>query len=74
MRLIPNLTVDVQIVTARSADTLYLPREAVQSGQVWVEGPAGDPIERDVELGVLGIARVEILSGLEQGDEVIIPR
>ena len=74
VRLIPNLTVDVQIVTARSADTLYLPREAVQSGQVWVEGPAGDPIERDVELGVLGIARVEILSGLEQGDEVIIPR
>ena len=75
--LIPNLTVNIEIVTARAEGVLYLGREAVTrvAGEdfVWLRDAEGRARRRSVRLGVRGLDRVEIVDGLEGGDEVLLP-
>lgn len=70
-------TVSVETVTGHKDSTLVLPAEAVRepaSAKPWVL-LAKDGIARrsDVSLGLTGIGRVEILGGLVEGDQAILP-
>lgn len=71
----PNLRVDVLLVTDRRPDALRLTKGPFAQGggtqQVFVvEGDRA--VRRAVEIGLIGYRDVEILSGLVEGDEVIV--
>ena len=73
----PDMTVSVETVTGHKDSTLVLPAEAVRepaSAKPWVL-LATDGIARrsDVSLGLAGIGRVEILNGIGEGDQAILP-
>lgn len=73
--LAPGMTVDASIVIEARENVLRLPRATVRARsdgtadvKVWV----GDHTEsRSVQVGLRGDSFVEIVSGLEEGDEVV---
>jgi HlyD family secretion protein len=73
--LLPNTNVTVTVTTLQHPDVLSLPREALQT-----DGPSsfvykivGDTlVKTPVTPGVVNLTRVEIVKGLEQGDEVAL--
>ncbi len=78
-----GMTAVVEIVTLRKEDVVIVPRRAVQSeaGQSFVLLPADGPPpqpnlpaseRREVQLGLSDREFVEIVSGLEPGDEVLV--
>lgn len=70
----PGMTADVELEVARSDDTLWIPREALgpEGSRVQVIGK-GDTVEtRDVRTGLRDAHRVEILSGLAEGETVAL--
>lgn len=75
--LLPNLTANVAIRTARAQDAPTLPRAAVFREQdaeyVWTRDDEGLARRTPVEVGVRGADRVEIVSGLDVGDEALLP-
>jgi hypothetical protein len=77
VRLINGASVTLQVVTARAANVLVLPVEAVAGGQgtgkVDVLGPDGNRQTRDVVLGLSDGKVVEIKSGLDGTETVAIP-
>lgn len=66
-----GLTLEVNIVTARRTGALLVPAGAVANGQVW-RVRDGKARKVAVRTGVEGGEKVEILSGLAQGDTVIV--
>ncbi len=72
-----GLSVQAEILAGEAADVLWVPREAVEwRGATAVVGrqrPDGRIEERVVETGLAGSSRVEIVSGLEEGDRVRRP-
>jgi HlyD family secretion protein len=83
----PGMTAVVQIVTSQKDDAVLVPRRAVRSegGQSFVLVPTGGAPEatgpgqfapaserRVVTIGLSNNEFVEILSGLEAGDEVLL--
>lgn len=74
--LIPNTNVDVEILTAQGPNVLSLPRDAVfPDGKgffVWLVRN-GRAEKRVVRTGRSTISRIELTSGLSQGEKVIIP-
>ncbi len=70
----PEMTTQCRIVVQELQDVLSIPNAALK----WVEdrqvvftrGPDGKAVEADVELGLSGLDRTQILSGLDEGDEV----
>ena len=75
--LIPNLTVNVEIVTARAEGVPYLAREAVARAAgkdfVWIRDGEGLARQVAVQFGVRGVDRVEIVDGLDEGETVLLP-
>jgi multidrug efflux pump subunit AcrA (membrane-fusion protein) len=76
LALRPGLSADLIFTTDRKEHTLTISQRALQSRdsgsyvRVLVDGKVE---ERDVEVGLRGdLGRVEILSGLEEGEEVVI--
>lgn len=71
----PNMEVDVRIVTDMKENGLYLPNgPAIRSGKsqkLFVISGA-EAIARQVETGMRTTERVEIISGLEPGEKVIL--
>jgi HlyD family secretion protein len=71
----PSLRADVQVITARRAETLKVQRGVFADGtgprQVFVRN-GNRAVRTTVELGVASFDEVEILSGLAPGDEVIL--
>lgn len=69
-----NLRVDVLVVTGHRADALRLPRGSFAGGamsQVFVvEGARA--VRRPVRFGLVGYERVEVVDGLQAGQEVIL--
>ncbi|MCC7131173.1 MAG: hypothetical protein IT352_00940, partial [Gemmatimonadales bacterium] len=71
----PDMTVSVQIETARRPAALTVPLAAIReplSRAPWVlrlEG--GRAVRRDVTLGVRGEVHAEVLTGLEEGDRIV---
>ena len=76
-RLRAGMTASVDVITARHVDVLTVPNRAIkvdrQTGRTYVEKLVDQkPVETDVELGLRSDQVSEIVSGLEDGDEVII--
>jgi len=72
--LLPEMTVSVEIEVARKAGALALPLDAVRdlASAPWVLAVRDGRARRvPVGIGVRGATRVEILSGLAAGDQVI---
>jgi len=70
----PGMTANIDIITAQKTDVLVVPVRAVkENGGKYVELLIdGAPEKRNVETGIRGDGGViEILSGLEAGDQVI---
>ena len=65
-----GLTLEVNIVTERRANTLLVPAGAVVSDRVWTVRD-GRARNLAVKTGVEGGEKVEILSGLREGDAII---
>lgn len=71
-RLLPSMTAKVFFVASQATNVLQLPISAVNRGGVSVMTPAGVD-ERKVETGISNRVQIEILSGLSEGDEVLLP-
>ena len=73
--LVQDMTASVDIEVARRADTVYVPTETVHDangGQAWVLAIRGfRAVRQPVKLGLRGDGRIEILEGVEAGDELI---
>lgn len=75
--LMPDMTVSVDLTVAAKKVALVVPADAVRglaSAKPWViavEG--GRAVRKDVTLGIRGEGSVEILSGLDEGAEVVVP-
>ncbi|MBU2575820.1 efflux RND transporter periplasmic adaptor subunit [Patescibacteria group bacterium] len=70
----PGMTANVTIVTDSKENVLFVPFRAVKSrnGDKYVEVFInGQAVERDVVVGLRGDEGIEIISGIEAGDEVI---
>lgn len=75
-RLLPGMYVEATLAQAAKKDVLTVPLESVQA-----DGTAGTVLlvnadnvleERKVRLGLQGSMRVEVLSGLQEGDRVLV--
>lgn len=69
--LLPGLTGEVSIVIAERANALVIPTRALIGEYVYVVS-AGKVEQRQVEKGYGSMNQVEILKGLEDGEEVIV--
>ena len=72
----PEMTTQCRIVVEEIKDVLTLPNAALKwvgdRQVVFMRGPDGKAVEADVELGLAGLDRTQILSGLDEGDEVAV--
>jgi len=75
-RLMPGMYAETRLVLARRPNTLSLPLEAVTqsagTATVLVVTPESTVVERQITLGLEGKSRVEVLSGLIEGDRVVV--
>ncbi|MGK7955025.1 MAG: efflux RND transporter periplasmic adaptor subunit [Crocosphaera sp.] len=75
--LIPGSRVDVEIVLAARKDVVVLNRDLIHGAGskafVWVRDAQGKAQKRPVSLGLQGLIKVEVTSGLEPGEEVVVP-
>lgn len=73
-----DMSGDVEIVTVSHQDALSLPRVAVQekNGQKYVEvQQEKNLVQKEVTTGIKGVGGViEILSGIAEGEKVVIPK
>lgn len=72
----PGLPVQLDVAVGIAEDTLAIPATAVKggsgSGIVWIpSADGGDPTERKVALGVSDGTLVQVLEGLEAGEQVL---
>jgi RND family efflux transporter MFP subunit len=73
-RLKPGMNATCEFVVDRKEDVLMVPSEAVkeQDGKYYVQVmEGGKPVRRDVEIGLEGNDTTEIVSGLQEGVEVV---
>lgn len=74
--LFPTMTARVTINTGESNNTLIVPLSAVKEikGKKYVQVMVdGTPQSVQVELGLADDEKVEVLSGLNEGDQVVLP-
>jgi len=72
----PNASVNVEIVAGERTGVLLVPRAALQrdGDRRFVFVPDhGRARRRDVRLGLVGLVAVEVVSGLAEGDAVLLP-
>jgi len=74
--LLPQMTADVFIVQARKKDVLLVPISAVERKDrkqvVTIQNKDGTTEDRDVEVGITDGTNDEILSGLSEGETVVL--
>lgn len=70
--LIPGTLATVEVQVASREDAVQVPTSAVTDGAVWVVGEDDLVARRSVQVGLEGSDRVEIVSGLEPGDQVVV--
>lgn len=70
-----GLSMSMTIPAGDAKAVLVVPVTAVRGllarGKVWVIGPGGNPRPRNVRLGITDGKRIEVRSGLKEGDEVL---
>jgi RND family efflux transporter MFP subunit len=73
----PGMSVSVRIVVAKHRDVVQVPLELVTQGgdeaTVSVLDASGQPVTRQVKLGLANNKSVEILKGLRPGERVVAP-
>jgi HlyD family secretion protein len=72
-KLLPNVNVNVNIITARHVGALTVARESVREldGKRFVYVVAGDKLRsQEVQTGITSLTRVEIVQGLSPGEAV----
>lgn len=74
--LVQGMTVDASVIIAQRDDVLRLPKSIVRASsdgsatvEIWMGGIRE---ERTISIGLRGDTYVEILNGLEEGDQVIL--
>ena len=67
----PGMTVDANLIVSRREGALLVPNTTLHDNKVWVV-EQGKLRERAVKLGVAGTERSEILSGLADGDALVL--
>lgn len=70
--LVPGTLAAVEIEVAQRASTVQVPRAAVRDGHVWVVGADGRATRRAVQVGLEARDRVELVSGAEAGERVVV--
>jgi HlyD family secretion protein len=76
LRLLPNVNVGVTIVVAEHSNVLTLERDAlrIDEAKPYVYRMVGNHLKRQtIEVSLQNLTRVEITSGLSQGDSVALP-
>ncbi|MBU1023060.1 efflux RND transporter periplasmic adaptor subunit [bacterium] len=72
----PEMTTDVEIFIADKDDALLVPVGAIKTthgkSSVTVKNPEGQPEPREIEIGINNGEMVEIVSGLEEGEILLI--
>jgi HlyD family secretion protein len=72
-KLLPNVNVNVSIITARHANALTVSREAVHGaeGKRYVFAIVENRLEtKDVQTGITSLTRVEVVQGLASGQKI----
>lgn len=75
LKLLPNINVNVTVITAEHKNALTLPREAVHQdqGETFVYQVVNGEIKKtDVETSVSNLTEIEITRGLNDGDTVAL--
>jgi RND family efflux transporter MFP subunit len=67
-----GMSVEANIVVKENASALVVPADAVLEGRVFV-AREGRLLERSVKVGIKSTRMVEIISGLEPGESVVVP-
>jgi HlyD family secretion protein len=75
--LLPGLSANCEFVTLSKPNVLIAPAQAVmnEDGKSYVRIKTADPLKpekREVKIGETGNDGVEILSGLEEGEEIVV--
>ena len=71
-KLLPNMTAQVFFIQKEALNVLRVPASAVQGNTVQVLDAAGNPQAQTVTTGISNRVQTEILSGLEEGQEVVM--
>jgi HlyD family secretion protein len=74
-KLLPNVNVNVSIITARHDDVLTVSREAVhdQNGKRYVYKVVGEKLQaQEVQTGISSLTRVEITQGLSESTPIAL--
>ena len=74
-KLLPNVNVNVTIVTARHNNVLTVSREAVHdlNGKRYVYKIVGDKLRaQEVRIGISSLTRIEITQGLNEGEQIAL--
>ena len=71
-KLLPNMTAQVFFIQKEALNVLRVPASAVQGNTVQVLDAAGNPRAQTVTTGISNRVQTEILSGLEEGQEVVL--
>jgi HlyD family secretion protein len=76
-RLKPGMTATCEFMVGRRANVLLLPSrvltEVADGFMAMVLQPDGEQVPRPVKVGLKGDEQSEILSGLKEGDQVVMP-
>jgi RND family efflux transporter MFP subunit len=68
----PGMSVEANVVTREQPNALLVPTDALQGNSVYVLN--GDRAhKREVKVGIRGTRSAEIMSGLAEGDRVVVP-
>jgi HlyD family secretion protein len=71
----PEMTANVEIIVIQKDNILAVSSDAVikkkRKYYVKVETPGGEPVEKEVEVGVNTTDKYEIVSGLKEGDKIL---
>lgn len=70
--IVPGSLVTARIVVGRRQQTLLVPRAAVREGVVWVVDTDGVAHRRDVTIGLQGDESVEVVTGVTEGEQVVV--
>ena len=70
-RLAPGMTGELAFILASKDRAVVIPSQAVQDGNVWVVRD-GRLLKTTPQLGLRSVERVEVVSGLQPGDRVVI--
>jgi len=72
-QLFIGMSIDVDIITALHEDAVLVPAESLIDGAVQIVDAEGVVEIRPIESGIAGAERVEVLSGVVEGERVVSP-